>query len=349
MLNWKMNFLAQSALREGVHLLVFTPSGLNWHSENVCGLTYDAEKKKWKNIECAFPNIIYDRATFGAKEKEVGRFVRQRLNKEYEIPFINSKSYFDKWETHLVLSKASPVKNHLPDTSRYQHPFQIADFVDKYDSAYMKDSAGRLGRNIYKVQKAEDDLYTLNYQMKGVKCSEKLSVEKIHSFLVEDKFFEKKVIIQQGIDMAQLNDHPFDVRVLAQKKDMNAWEVVDKSLRVAAPGSIVTNISSGAKVGKFNQLIPSVFSDSASISNDMDELVINVCSQLEKTYGRLGELGIDIAIDKSGKTWLIEVNGKPSKLCIYHSGDLVLIDKACTNIARYAKELFELGNGKEDL
>jgi glutathione synthase/RimK-type ligase-like ATP-grasp enzyme len=343
-LDFKMSSLAKSAAKEGMQILVFSPLCLDWHSERINGLTYNIENSKWESIECTFPNIIYDRATFTDNEKEIGNFVRQRLSKDYKISFVNSKSYFNKWETHKVLSKNSDIIGYLPDTARYVHPFQIVDFLNKYASVYMKDSAGRLGRNIFKLQKIENNLYTLNYQIDGLTHSDKLTLEEIHSFLIDNKFVEKNIIIQQGIEIAKIDNHPFDVRILAQKKDIDTWEVVDKSLRVASPGSIVTNVSSGGEVRKFNAVIPFLFSDSSLISKDIDILTINVCKELEKNYGKLGELGIDIALDKTGKIWLIEVNGKPAKLCVFHSGDLELIDKACRNVIIYSKQLNTLRN-----
>jgi glutathione synthase/RimK-type ligase-like ATP-grasp enzyme len=343
-LDFKMSSLAKSAAKEGVQILVFSPFCLDWHSERINGLTFSTENNKWESTECTFPFIIYDRATFTDKEKEIGNFVRQRLNKDYKISFVNSKSYFNKWETHKVLSKSPNILGYLPETARYVHPSQIVDFLNKYASVYMKDSAGRLGKNIFKLQKTENSLYTLNYQIDGLTHSDKLPLEKIHSFLMDNKFVEKNIIIQQGIDVAKIDNHPFDIRILAQKKDIDNWEVVDKSLRVASPGSIVTNISSGGEVRKFNAVIPLLFSDSSLISKDINTLSINVCKALEKKYGKLGELGIDMAIDKTGKIWIIEVNGKPAKLCVFHSGDLELIDRSCRNIIIYSKQLYKLRN-----
>jgi hypothetical protein len=47
------------------------------------------------------------------------------------------------------------------------------------------------------------------------------------------------------------------------------------------------------------------------------------------------------------KVWIIEVNGKPAKLCIYHSGDISLINKTCHNIISYSKELFKQINNEK--
>jgi glutathione synthase/RimK-type ligase-like ATP-grasp enzyme len=345
-LQWKMTFLAKAAAKEGVQILVFSTPSIDWYNKKINGLTYNTEKKTW-NIEiCPFPDIIYDRATFSDKEKEAGKFVRERLTNEYTIPFLNCKSYFNKWKTHEILSQDPITAQYLPKTAIYFHPIQIIEFLDKYDSVYIKDSAGKLGKNIFKVKKYQDDMYSLKYQASGKNHFDILSLQEIHKILIYDKLAEKNIIIQQGIDVAQLNEHPFDIRCLVQKNDSTNWEVVDKSVRIAAPGSVVTNVSSGGEVRNFNDVVPILFSNSTGIYNEIDMLIIRVCDCLEKKYGHLGELGVDIAIDNKGKVWLIEINGKPAKLCIYRSGNLELIYKTCSNIAKYSKELYRVINNK---
>jgi glutathione synthase/RimK-type ligase-like ATP-grasp enzyme len=345
-LGYKMNYLAEEALKEGVQLFVFSPLSIEWLSKKVNCLAYDNINKNWNLSTSPFPDVIYDRATFNKKEKEVGRFVRQRFQKELKIPFINNKSYFNKWETHELLSKDAFIVNYLPQTENYCHPSQIVHLLDKYTSVYIKDSKGKLGRNIFRISKLSDDLYKISSQSSVYKYSDTLNLQEVQNKIINDLHSDKTLIIQQGIEVATLNNHPFDVRLLAQKKSFEDWEVVDKSLRVAAPGSVVTNVSSGGEVKKFKEVIPVVFSNPEVISNEVDMLSIRICEALEKEYGNLAELGIDIAIDSTGKVWLLEVNGKPAKLCIYRSGNLELISRSCHNIVRYSKELFNLRNKK---
>lgn len=346
-LEYKMNYLAEEALKEGIQLLIFSPIKIDWINKNVYGLIYNETSKKWEAAVCPFPDVIYDRATFLEKEKEIGHFVRDRLNKEFKIPFVNSKSYFNKWETHEVLSSNKIISKHLPDTIKYYHPCQLIDFLDKYNSVYVKDSAGKLGKNIFKLSKDIDGLYIVSYQNAGNKNSYKLSIEEFHTKFIAKKLLVSNIIIQQGIHMAALKEHPFDIRILAQKKETDVWEVVDKSVRVTSPGSIVTNVSSGGEVKKFNEVIPLIFPSSMAIASEIDALVVNVCEALENRYGTLGELGIDVAIDKDSKVWLLEVNGKPAKLCIYRSGNTEMISRSCRNIVRYSKELFKLMRERE--
>jgi glutathione synthase/RimK-type ligase-like ATP-grasp enzyme len=345
----KMNYLAEEAIKEDVQVLVFSPFSIDWITKNMNGLMYNSISKIWELVVCPFPDIIYDRATFPEKEKKIGRFVRENLYTKYQIPFINNKSCFNKLETHLVLSNSSEIIKHLPDTTKYFHPCQLISFLEKYNSVYIKDSGGKLGKNIFKVQRSEDGFYILSHQSSDSKYSYKLTLQEIHDRLDAYKRLGRNLIIQQGIEVALLDQHPFDVRVLAQKNGLKQWELVDKSIRVAAPGSIVTNISNGGGVKRFDEVIPALFSNSISIASEIEFLVIAVCEALEKKYGSLGELGIDIAIGKDGKVWLLEVNGKPAKLCIYHSGNVELIHRSCINIIKYSKELFKPMNESDIL
>lgn len=341
-LQWKIVHFSEACARENVDILVFSPESVDWYDKKINGLTYNASSKLWNMNVYPFPDLIYDRATFTEKDKSIGKFVRERFIKDYNIPFLNTKSYFNKWETHNILSKEPMFHKHLPKTQKYVHPFQISEFLSIYKSIYIKDSSGKLGKNIFKIQKADNGLYCVKYLTNKENHSDVLPLEKVHIMLTSDKMTGRKIIIQQGIELARLNDCPFDIRCLVQKNRSMNWEVVDKSIRLALPESIVTNVSSGGQIKRFSEVVPLIFLNFIDISNEIDSLIIAASNYLERTYGTLGELGIDIALDSSGRIWLIEINGKPSKLCIYYSGNQELINKTCTNIVSYSKELLNI-------
>lgn len=122
---------------------------------------------------------------------------------------------------------------------------------------------------------------------------------------------------------------------------------MDKSVRLAPPGSIVTNVSSGATVEKFEKIVPQVFpQEYPTISQRIDLLALTVCSKLEENFGRLGELAIDMALDVGGSLWLIEVNSKPSKISVRRSQDKELIQRAYSNPVKYAKFLYGVANNE---
>jgi D-alanine-D-alanine ligase-like ATP-grasp enzyme len=104
----------------------------------------------------------------------------------------------------------------------------------------------------------------------------------------------------------------------------------------ASKESVVTNISAGGEARKFEEVIPQVFPGlEAFIERQINSMSNNICRCLEKKYGRLGELGIDAALDESGKLWLLEINGKPAKSCVHNSNSPELIHTAYSNIVKY--------------
>ncbi len=103
---------------------------------------------------------------------------------------------------------------------------------------------------------------------------------------------------------------------------------------MAAPGSVVTNISSGGKMENFNTVIPLVFPGAKTeIDRAIHSLVYTSCNRLEQNYGQLGEIGFDIALDHVGKLWFLEANTKPANGPVGHD--------FFVNPVKYAKYLWK--------
>lgn len=338
----ELKYLVQEGIPEDVEFFVFCPFGIEWWNKKINGLRYSVHENRWKKSTFSFPDAIYDRATFPEKEKEIGHEVRRILKQDYKILFLNTKHYFNKWETHKILSKSLELKEYLPDTEIYNHPFILEKFLKKYKTIYVKDSGGRLGRNIFKVEKADEGGYIVSIQKNGKVYHGKLDIKGLQERIINGELAEKTVIIQQGINLARFNGRPFDIRILVQKNGRGKWMVVDKSIRVAGNrNSVVTNISAGGEVRKFTEIVPILFPNNADdIEKQVNTISINVCKCLEERYGRLGELGIDAALDAYGKVWLLEVNGKPAKTCVHNSNNPELIHTAYSNIVKYFKYIY---------
>lgn len=335
----ELRYLVQEATPEGVEVFIFCPKGISWWNKKIKGLGYDYKYGRWKPAVYDFPDAVYDRATFPEREKEIGHEVRKRLRDECNIIFLNTKHYFDKWETHKVLALSPDLSEFLPDTEKYSHPLIMEKFLSNYKTVYIKDSAGKLGHNIYKVQRGNRGKFIVYNQKNEEISMSRLKLEVVNEKITGGELQGKILIIQQGIELARFMDKPFDIRILVQKNGRGEWEVVDKSLRVAAEkDSVVTNISAGGEAKRLKEVIPVVFpGKEETIENQINTMSISICKCLEKRYGRLGELGIDAALDEKGKLWLLEVNGKPAKSCVHYSKDPELIHTAYSNIIRYFK------------
>jgi hypothetical protein len=67
---------------------------------------------------------------------------------------------------------------------------------------------------------------------------------------------------------------------------------------------------------------------------------MTIACYIEKEFGPFGEIGIDIAVDKTGKVWLLEANSKPTKLPEQRIEDTAGISPQFLLILEYAKHLY---------
>jgi len=339
-----IQLLAEEAAKEDITLVALTSAGIDWWHQTIKGRCYSKDAQVWEQGVYPFPNVIYDRATLGKSERESGKLTRQRFRDYFRIPFINNNNSFGKWNTHKSLMAYLEINVHLPETYLYRHPYYLNKLLQAYQFVYLKATAGSMGKNIYRVSLAYDNVLVLSYRKNGRNYNDTMTIDGFHSRVIKGKLQGKRVIIQQGIDLACLGAMPFDIRLLVQKDQKGVWGLVDKSVRLAPEGSVVTNISSGARVERFDEVVPAVFAEKFPlISQGLETLTLAICHRLEDSYGLQGELGIDMALDKGGRLWLIEVNAKPSKISVRKSGDKNVIERAYSNPVKYAKYLYEEG------
>lgn len=78
--------------------------------------------------------------------------------------------------------------------------------------------------------------------------------------------------------------------------------------------SVTSNLHGGGQAIAMNRLMKQWIDDDdlrAEINTTAEKFGIEVASFLEDTYGDLCELALDLAIDRSGRIYLLEVNPKP--------------------------------------
>src|SRR5690606_596174 len=123
-------------------------------------------------------------------------------------------------------------------------------------------------------------------------------------------------VIQQGIPLTLDNGRVHDYRILVQKNGVGQWTVTGGAGRIGAPRSITANLHGGGSAVAMNRLIQQFVEPTVNLSHvqeDINNLSIQLAHFLEENGYTLCEIAIDIAIDKTGKLWIIELNPKPSR------------------------------------
>ena len=140
-----------------------------------------------------------------------------------------------------------------------------------------------------------------------------------------------------------------DYRMLVQKNSRGEWEPTGCAGRVGAPGSITSNLHGGGKAMVMEELLDSWIGSEKGflVRREAEKFSVEVAAYLEGQFGRLCELALDLAIDRKGGIWLLEVNPKPAREVFRQSGDLKTYDRAIIKPLEYAMYLYSRINEKK--
>ena len=109
---------------------------------------------------------------------------------------------------------------------------------------------------------------------------------------------------------------------MIQRSPSGKWVCTGTAARVAHPQKAVTNGSQGGTIySPYDLLEPKFGVDATSIlMHKMEQIAYLTSVQLGRAYPAMNELGIDIAVDRKLKPWILEVNTRPDPLSFHQAG-----------------------------
>ncbi|MBP1993278.1 YheC/YheD family endospore coat-associated protein [Paenibacillus eucommiae] len=320
----------------GLQIEVFTPTDVD-NKETIRTLRYDSETGKWVRKRTTFPPVIYDRCRYHGPA--TFRLLKAFRNKFSRLTYL-SKPLANKWTMHQVLSESAAISSHLPATVRYSGPQELIRFLKKHKLIYVKPKNGTGGRGILRIEQTDADRYLIqgrNQQrtiISPLRASEKQLSTKLHSLNLSADY-----VVQQGISLTLKDGRVHDYRLLIQKNGKGKWEVTGCAGRIGPYKSITSNLHGGGSAIPMEKLLYSRFQSRSKIEqikNEIYRFAHELAPFLETKFGKLCELGIDIAVDPKGNVWLLEVNPKPSREVFHRIGEKETYRKAIKRPLEYA-------------
>lgn len=243
----------------------------------------------------------------------------------------------DKWEKTLLFLGDAKLKKHLP-TTKLLTKNNLQKVLGQWGMVYVKPTRGSQGRGVMRVERSRVKGtggmgWRYSYQL-GERRKSFDSYEAFYLSILKDTN-RKGYLIQKGIRMLEHAGRPFDIRLVIQRAPRGGWEATGTLGRVAHPRKIVTNGSQGGTIYPTDFLLRK-YTNAAkrrSMLAYMDRLGIHMAKKMERSYSGINELGIDLAIDRELKPWILEVNTIPDPCPFAILQDQTMIRK----IVRYAK------------
>ncbi|MCL6459348.1 MAG: YheC/YheD family protein [Gorillibacterium sp.] len=306
----------------GLDVFVFDPGDAHAERQLVKAHRYDLKKQVWQQEWLPFPDTVYDRcrAQRSPRFKEMRRF-RSRFPK---LHYLNHP-LSSKWGNQLVLERNNAIHPYLPDTRKYQGLADLKVFVKRHPFVFLKPVDGSGGRGIVRITRAEAG----NYKLEGRDTNRRIiAASNIRISAIPGRLtswgLTNRYLIQQGIPIELTDGRVHDFRLLIQKNSQGNWQVTGCAGRIGGGKSVTSNLHGGGEAIPFDKLLAKrgLSADKiADIKRDMEHLAHLSAKELEKRFGGLCELALDLAIDPDSRIWLLEVNPKPSREIFRLSGD----------------------------
>ncbi|SMF76505.1 Glutathione synthase/RimK-type ligase, ATP-grasp superfamily [Paenibacillus uliginis N3/975] len=308
----------------GLDVFVFTPADVNSSQGLIHALQFNPDTGSWTRRWRPFPHMIYDRCRIQKSE----RFQQLlRFRSRYRHLLFLNRPLRNKWTVHQTLSGLKRFRPHLPDTMLVSSIGDVNRMLGKHHAVYLKPINGTGGRGILRISKSIG--VHGSYEIRGrntnrsIITPKRLPAAMLSSFL-SGWDIKGRYLVQEGIPLELPSGRVHDYRMLVQKNGFGEWEVTGCVGRVGAINSVTSNLHGGGRATGMNELldewIPEI-QKREKVREDSAMLGVDVSRYLEEKYGALCELALDLAVDKSGRILLLEVNPKPSREVFSQVGD----------------------------
>lgn len=277
----------------------------------------------WLLATLPLPDVIYDRTTYPDRQDRTrAAALRRELRRRHGVCFLNSPNAMGKRDVADCLRFFPHTAGLVPDTAPFGDVQVLADMLGRHGRVFLKDDYGSHGESVLHAGWKADRLHMRGHLFGRPVRRSFSSVDDLHAFLSRQTA-STQWVVQQAIPLARVEGRLFDLRAVAQKDGAGEWSVPLVLVRWARRGEVVTNTSLGADPVSPEVLLAHAGERRPELAG-LKAVVTRVARQtaevLETRFGALGEVGLDIGLDRTGRPWVFEANTKP-----YHGEDVFLV------------------------
>lgn len=335
----RLSELSKASKEANVTLYFFSIKTCYLNRDMIKGTFYNDQEGIWQQEEFPLPDVLYDRRGGRKKYKQIAKLIRQFLDKRNTIKF-NASSYFNKWDVYKKLQNIPEAVPYLPLTKLSNSEEDLTEFLEKFDTVYLKGVRGGQGKRVMRVVKLPNGGYECSSFVKEIIIEKVTDIKEVLN-VVQDFFKGRKYIIQQGIKLLKVNDSNIDFRAEVQKNGNGEIEIVGISVRIAQQNSPITIHSNAYPIEEFFEKFTSYSKiEILNLRKIINVFLKTIYKSIESAIGSYGEIGIDFGIDASDKIWLIEPNSKSAKVSLQKAYDKNTFHRAFLNPLEYGKYLY---------
>lgn len=296
----------------GGAVLVFSLEGVRTKKPYIYGYVFNPQQNIWERGMFPYPAAVFSTIEVSMTRKwEQYKAVMKHFHSLLGNRIFNYPN-FDKWEMVQWLVRYPGIREHLPETILYTHPDEIVQMLKKYGRVYIKPILGRLGLGVMEA--------TLDRKAVIIRFRKNNTNQKIifHSFSDLHQFCRRNLqrgnmIVQRAIDILTVRGRILDFRLVLVKELEGEWRNMGIFARYGAKRSVVSNISAGGNAEWGDQTLETLGHSKDEWlywKNRLSSLAYAASKAMEEHVIQCGNFGIDLAIDKQERIWILEINNQ---------------------------------------
>ncbi|AJY75979.1 YheC/YheD family protein [Paenibacillus beijingensis] len=306
--------LVEACAAQGAYVYFFTPGGIGTDADSVDGWVYH---NGWTRVTMPLPDVVNNRLTSRKLENlpSVRQFISMAKSRHQTYMF--NEKFLDKHDVFDALGRDPSLSKYLPESHLLLGFATLKTMCARYPVVFLKPVRGSLGKGIIRINRLDGQQFQATYSTAaGSRRQVYPNLTKLFASL-SGKVKSVRYQLQQGLQLIEIQKRPVDFRALVQKNATGKWGITSIVARTAGSNHFVSNLARGGTLSKVKDALAKC---SLPPSGRGDAFIRLQKAALEIAKGieahipaHFGELGIDLALDKNGKVWLLEVNSKPSK------------------------------------
>ncbi|RRJ63304.1 hypothetical protein EHV15_10510 [Paenibacillus oralis] len=218
----------------------------------------------------------------------------------------------NKWIKYEFMKRDASLAPYLPETKRMNRP-SFWSLLKKHRHVMVKPVWGSRGRGVIQVSDLGNGRYAVHYENRAQVIQGR---ENTYRY-IQKIMGSASYMVQRRITRPTINNRPFDMRVIVQrKKSSSQWVVTGKLIKVAGKGYIVSNNTRSK--GTLLKFRPGLQRSSirhlpaSALESKINKVSLLSVRRLKALFPEHRIYGLDVATDPGGRVSIIEANLYPA-------------------------------------
>lgn len=305
--------LIQMGRAMGMFVYVFETTDVDRRSATIYGSTW-VQGRGWVRGPYPLPHVLYDRGMVNDAVVRAHRWLRLRGVRQFNS-YVGSKLW-----VYRLMAQSPELARYIPETRVLRRTGDLALMLRKHGIVYVKSANGGKGIGIWVISQDSGGGYTFRFTDSKARIHRGRTSDVSSVALRLLSAPRQPWIIQPRIDLLRWRGRIFDVRVLVQRDGQGELLITGTGARIGRQGSIISNIFGGGDARPLQPLLQEslgISSEAAAhMHREIERISMTVARLIDRAArrtGTIGELGIDIAIDRKGRLWFLEANSRTGR------------------------------------